>query len=164
MGFDQQFLSLIISELTLDGILLLRPLIAMKSISQIVVLLTVAAGILSLPNIGPYYGLQNWTAPLAAGIVDAGFIAVIDTALESPLAQIAMIPLLAWIARNAPENLKAIFFAVMALFTNLALSASSLLTKYLNQVLMVNREVRDRASGVWTNRVKPSLRGQPEDC
>lgn len=151
LGFDQQFLSflsLITSVLTLVGILLLRPLIAMKSISQIVVLLTVAAGILSLPNIGLYYGLQNWTAPLTAGIVDARFIAVIDTAIESPLGQIAMIPMLAWIARNAPENLKATFFAVMASFTNLALSASNLLTKYLNQVFVVNREVKDRDSGI----------------
>ena len=58
-----------------------------------------------------------------------------------------MIPMLAWIARNAPANLKATFFAVMASFTNLALSASSLLTQYLNQVFVVTREVRDPASG-----------------
>ena len=71
-------------------------------------------------------------------------IAVIDTALESPLGQISMIPLLAWIAKNAPGHLKATFFAVMASFTNLALSASSLGTKYLNQVYTIAREVRDR--------------------
>jgi hypothetical protein len=35
----------------------------------------------------------------------------------------------------------------MASFTNLALSASSLLTKYLNQIFVVTREVRDPASG-----------------
>jgi hypothetical protein len=55
--------------------------------------------------------------------------------------------MLAWIARNAPANLKATFFAVMASFTNLALSASSLLTKYLNQVFAVTREVRDPVTG-----------------
>jgi hypothetical protein len=54
---------------------------------------------------------------------------------------------LAWIAKNAPVELKATFFAVMASFTNLALSASSLGTKYLNQVWMVTREVRDAATG-----------------
>jgi hypothetical protein len=32
-------------------------------------------------------------------------------------------------------------------FTNLALSASSLLTKYLNQIFLVTREVRDPATG-----------------
>ena len=54
-----------------------------------------------------------------------------------------MIPLLAWIARNAPVHLKATFFAVFASFTNLALSASALLTKYLNQIYEVTREVKD---------------------
>ena len=56
--------------------------------------------------------------------------------------------MLAWIARNAPADLKATFFAVMASFTNLALSASSLLTKYVNQLLVVTREVKDPVTGV----------------
>ena len=102
---------------------------------------------LSLPNIGLYYGLHEWSAPMTGGLVDARFIAVIDTALESPLAQIAMIPMLAWIAKNAPAHLKATFFAVMASFTNLALSASSLGTKYLNQIYTITREVQDRVTG-----------------
>ena len=145
LGFDQQFLavlSLITSVLTLVGMFVLRPLMANHTIVYIVVLLTVAAGLLSLPNIGLYYGIQDWTAPRTAGIVDARFIAILDTAMESPLGQIAMIPMLAWIARNAPDNLKATFFAVMASFTNLALSASSLGTKYLNQIFTVTREVK----------------------
>jgi hypothetical protein len=58
-----------------------------------------------------------------------------------------MIPMLAWIANSAPPHLKATFFAVMASFTNLALSLSSLLTKYLNQFFTVNREVLDPLSG-----------------
>jgi hypothetical protein len=53
-----------------------------------------------------------------------------------------MIPMLAWIARNAPPSLKATFFAVMASFTNLALSASSLVTRHLNELLVVTREVQ----------------------
>ena len=35
----------------------------------------------------------------------------------------------------------------MASFTNLALLASSLGTRYLNEVFVVTREVRDRATG-----------------
>jgi hypothetical protein len=35
----------------------------------------------------------------------------------------------------------------MASFSNLALSASQLGTKYLNQIYVVAREVRDRSSG-----------------
>ena len=58
-----------------------------------------------------------------------------------------MIPLLTWIARNAPADLKATFFAVMASFTNMALTASSLLTKYMNQIFLVAREVKDPVSG-----------------
>jgi hypothetical protein len=153
LGFDQQFLSvlsLITSCLALVGMVLLRPLIANRSIAYVVALLTVAAGILALPNIGLFYGLHELTAPATGGVVDARFIAILDTAIESPLGQIAMIPMLAWIAQNAPQNLKATFFAVMASFTNLALSASSLATRYLNEFFVITREVRDRQTGVLT--------------
>jgi hypothetical protein len=153
LGFDQQFLSvlsLITAGLALAGMVVLRPLMATRSIAYVVILLTLASGFLSLPNIGLYYGLHERTARLTAGIVDAHFIAILDTALESPLGQIAMIPMLAWIAKNAPPHLKATFFAVMASFTNLALSASSLLTKYMNQMFLVSREVRDRTTGAIT--------------
>ena len=151
LGFDQQFLallSLITAVLALLGMLVLRPLMATKSIAWIVAVLTIAAGVLSLPNIGLYYGLHEWTASWSNGVVDARFIAVIDAALESPLGQIAMIPMLAWIAKNAPARLKATFFAVMASFTNLALSAASLGTKYLNDIFVVTREVRDRTTDI----------------
>ena len=151
LEFDEQFLSilsLITSLLTLVGLIVLRPLMAHRSIAYIVALLTLAAGFLSLPNIGLYYGIQNWTAAHTAGVVDARFIAVLDTAIESPLGQIAMVPMLAWIARNAPPDLKATFFAVMASFTNMALSASSLGTKYINQVFTLAREAVDPVTGV----------------
>ncbi|MDC1287892.1 hypothetical protein N8198_08395 [Gammaproteobacteria bacterium] len=149
LGFDQQFLSvlmLISSALTLVGMFVLRPMMAKRSIAFVIVILTLAAGLLSLPNIGLYYGVHEWTAAHTAGIVDARFIAIIDTALESPLGQIAMIPMLAWIAQNAPPHLKATFFAVMASFTNLALSASSLGTRYMNEIYTITREVRDRVT------------------
>ena len=88
-------------------------------------------------------GVHEWTAAHTNGIVDARFIALIDTAMESPFGQVAMIPMLAWIANSAPSNLKATFFAIMASFTNLALSLSQLGTKYVNQVFTVTREVKD---------------------
>ncbi|MEH6647612.1 hypothetical protein [Sulfitobacter sp.] len=150
LGFDERFLSilsLITSLLALVGLVVLRPLMAKQSIAYIVVLLTLAAGVLSLPNIGLYYGVQEWTAAHTGGIVDARFIAILDTAIESPLGQIAMVPMLAWIARNAPPDLKATFFAVMASFTNMALSASSLGTKYLNKVYLVTRASVDPVTG-----------------
>jgi len=95
-----------------------------------------------------FYGLHEWTAALTGGVVDARFIVLVDTALDSPLGQIAMVPMLAWIANSAPANLKATFFAVMASFTNLALSLSQLGTKYLNEVFSVTRQIKDAASGM----------------
>jgi len=93
LGFDQEFLSvlsLIASGLALAGMLLLRPLMAKGSIAYLVAVLTIAAGILSLPGIGLFYGLHDWTARWTGGVVDARFIAIIDTTLESPFAQIAI--------------------------------------------------------------------------
>ncbi|MBI2048367.1 MAG: hypothetical protein HYT30_00350 [Parcubacteria group bacterium] len=149
LRFDQHFLavlSLIGSSLAVLGMFIFRRFMAEKSIAYIVGFLTIASTVLSLPILGMYYGLHEWTAAVSGGIVDAHFIALVDTALESPLGQVAMIPMLAWIANSAPENLKATFFAVMASFSNLALSLSSLGTKYLNQIFTVTREVRDKAS------------------
>ena len=150
LEFNEQFfsvLSLLASVLTLAGIVLLRPFMAKNSIAKIIVVLSIAGSILFLPSVGMYYGFHNWTASITGGIVDAKFIALINTALESPLGQVSMIPLLAWIAKNAPSHLKATFFAVFASFTNLALSASALGTKYLNNVFTVTREVKDKVSG-----------------
>ena len=146
LGFDQQFmsmLSLISGSLALLGMFIFRRFMAERSIAYVVGFLTVVGFVLSLPIIGMFYGLHEWTSGLTGGIVDAHFIVIIDTAMESPLGQVAMIPMLAWIANSAPPHLKATFFAVMASFTNLALSLSSLGTKYLNQLFTVNREIMD---------------------
>lgn len=148
--FNEQFLSvlsLIASLLTLAGIIILRPFMANNSIARIIVVLSIAGALLFLPSIGMYYGIHNWTAAHTGGVVDAKFIAIINTAIESPLGQVSMIPLLAWIARNAPAHMKATFFAVFASFTNLALSASALGTKYLNQAFVVTREVKNKLNG-----------------
>ncbi|MFP5401232.1 MAG: hypothetical protein ACLGH1_04700 [Gammaproteobacteria bacterium] len=153
LGFDQSFLSrldLITSTLTLAGLFLFRRFMAEKSIAQIVIFLTIAGTVLSLPIIGMFHGLHEWTAAHTGGVVDARFIAIANTALESPLGQVSMVPMLAWIANSAPPHLKATFFAVMASFTNLALSASQLGTKYLNQIYTIAREVKDAATGAIT--------------
>jgi hypothetical protein len=153
LKFDEGFfarLALVAYALTLVGMFVFRRYMAEKPIGTIIVMLTIVGSALSLPNIGMYYGLHEWTARHTGGVVDARFIALVDTALESPLGQIAMIPMLAWIANSAPINLKATYFAVMASFSNLALSAAQLGTKYFNQAYTVSREVRDRASGAVT--------------
>ena len=150
LGFDQGFfsvLSLVASTLTLIGMFVFRRFMAERSIFDVVIFLTLAGTLLGLPTLGMSLGLHEWTAAHTGGVVDARFIALVDTALESPLGQISMIPMLAWIANSAPSHLKATYFAVMASFTNLALSASQLGTKYLNQIFTITREVKDRTTG-----------------
>jgi hypothetical protein len=150
LGFDESFqakLALLSYALTLLGMFVFRRFMAERSIGYIIVFLTLVGTLLALPTIGMYYGLHEWTARHTGGLIDQRVIALIDTALESPLGQIAMIPMLAWIANTAPANLKATYFAVMASFSNLALSAAQLGTKYLNEIYIVTREVRDRATG-----------------
>lgn len=150
LGFDQRFLavlSLIGSLLGLFGMFLFRRFMAERSFAYLIRFLTFAGTLLSLPILGMYYGLHEWTASLTGGVVDARFIALMDTALESPLGQIAMIPMLAWIAHSAPTALKATYFAVMASFANLALSLNQLLTQYLNRGFIITREVKDMVTG-----------------
>ncbi len=150
LGYDQHFqaiLSFISYALTLAGLFALRGWAANRSVSSTIVWLSVAQFIIALPNIGMSMGLHEWTSRITGGVIDARFIGIADTALESPLSQIAMIPMLAWIAQTAPQNLKATYFAVMASFTNLALTAAQLGTKYLNQIFVLTREIKDPATG-----------------
>jgi hypothetical protein len=150
LGFDQQFLAelgAISTGLTLLGLFLFRRMMAERSIVYIVAFLTIVGALLAVPNVAMYYGLHQWTAAHTGGVVDQRFIAVINTSLASPLEQVAMIPMLAWIANSAPAHLKATYFAVMASFTNLALSLGQLGTKYLNTIYTVTREVKDAATG-----------------
>jgi len=151
LKFDQQFfavLGFIGTALTLFGMFIFRRFMAERSIAYVVGTLTICGTLLSLPMLGLYYDLHHWTAAMTGGVVDARFIAIVNTALESPLGQIAMIPMLAWIAHSAPNALKATYFAVMASFTNLALSASQLGTKYLNGMFTITREVKDATGSV----------------
>jgi hypothetical protein len=103
--------------------------------------IAVAGTILSLPNIGLYFGLHEWTE------TNFGFgartIAIIDAATASPFAQLSMIPLLTLIAFYAPAGRRATWFALMASLMNLALVAGQLQTKYLNQAFPVARSDYD---------------------
>ena len=147
LGFDQSFMSYLsvnTAFVTLLGLFLFRHIIINVSLAKLFIFLSFISGILYFPSIFMYYGGHNLTASLTNGLVDARFIAFVNTAIESPLGQIAMIPLLGWIAKNAPIKYKATFFAVFASFTNLALSARELFTKYLNKIFIIKREVIDK--------------------
>jgi len=107
------------------------------------------AAFVSIVNILMFQGVESMPQTVKVSVyLRIYLIALVDTALESPLGQIAMIPMLAWIANSAPRELKATFFAVMASFTNLALSLSQLGTKYLNEIYTVTRQVKDAAGAV----------------
>jgi hypothetical protein len=102
-----------------------------------VVFLSLYSTVMMMPFIGMFYGLHEWTqATFGFG---ARTIAIVDTMADSPLGQVAMVPMLAWIAREAPKNQKATYFAVMAAFTNLALSASNLATEFINKIFVIER-------------------------
>jgi MFS family permease len=163
LRFDAGFLawlSMIGAVLTLAGMFILRRFMAERSIVYVVGVLTVVGTLFALPILGLYHGLHHWTAGLTGGVVDERFIAIVNIAVESPLPQIAMIPVLAWVAQHAPNALKATYFAVMGSFLNLALSASQLATKYLNGIFTVTREVRDKATGALTTHADYSELGQ----
>jgi MFS family permease len=107
------------------------------SVTTVLFWLAVAGAVLSLPNIGLFYGLHHWTeATFGFG---ARAIAVIDAAAASPFAQLSMIPLLTLIAFYAPPGHRATWFALMASLMNMALVAGQLQTKYLNQLFVVQR-------------------------
>jgi hypothetical protein len=140
LGFDEAFfgtLRQISALLTIAGMLALRGWMGRRSLPYVVVFLAIYSAFMMLPFIGMFYGLHEWTADHLG--IGARTIAIIDTMADAPMGQVAMIPMLAWIAREAPANQKATYFAVMAAFTNLALSASQLGTRYLNQVFVIER-------------------------
>jgi hypothetical protein len=140
LGFDESFfgtLRQISAILTIAGLFILRGWMSRRPIPYLVVFLSLYSTFMLLPFIGMYYGLHEWTARNFG--FGARTIAIIDTMADSPLGQVAMVPMLAWIAKEAPKNQKATYFAVMAAFTNLALSASQLGTKYLNMVFRIER-------------------------
>jgi MFS family permease len=140
LGFDEAFfgtLRQIASILAIAGMFALRGWMARRPVPYLIVFLSVYTSVMSLTYIGMYFGLHEWTQ------ARFGFgqrtIALIDTMADSPLGQVAMIPMLAWIAKEAPKHQKATYFAIMAAFTNIALSASQLLTNYMNKIFVIER-------------------------
>lgn len=140
LEFDEAFfgtLRQIASILTIVGLFALRGWMSRRPIPYLVVFLSIYSTITMLPFVGMYYGLHEWTQETFG--FGARTIAIVDTLADSPLGQVAMVPMLAWIAREAPANQKATYFAVMAAFTNLALSASNLFTSYFNRIFIIER-------------------------
>lgn len=142
----------------LFGLFFLRPMMAKKSLTYIFVFLTLLYTFFLLPTLSLVYGLHKWLAAIFVSdpYQIARTIALIDTVAVSPFGQLAMVPMLAWIAKEAPAKYKATYFALLASFSNLALSAGTLGTKYLNEIFVIVKPIYDKADVL----VKPGVYGQ----
>ena len=140
LGFDEAFygtLAQIGSGLAMAGMWLLSDVITRKPVAFTLLWLTIVGTVLSAPNLVLVYGLHEWTDEVLG--IGARTIALLDTTIESPFAQLSMIPMLTLVAIHAPEGRRATWFALMASFMNLALVAGQLQTKYFNQIFDVTR-------------------------
>lgn len=141
LKFDEAFfakLSMIGGGIALAGMWFAAKFIVDRSIGKVLIFLTIISTVLSLPILAMYYQLHT-----ALGI-DARTIALVDTALASPFDYIAGVLMLTLVAIYAPEGKKGTWFALMASLMNIALSASGLLSKYLNKVFLLTREIKEQ--------------------
>jgi MFS family permease len=116
--------------------------IANRPVRLVLIVLIFFQAIISFPEVGMYYHLHEWLG------LEARTVALFDTALESPLTDLSMVPMLALIAFYAPDHYRGTWFAVAASLMNLALTGGKLLTKYLNKIFVVSREVLDEAGNI----------------
>jgi len=136
LAFDEAFFGRLREIGALLAILaawFLSDAITRQPVARVLLWLTLAAGVLAIPNILLVTGTYTQTG------LEARTIAILDAAAESPLAQVSMIPLLTLAAIYAPPQHRATWFALMASFMNLALVAGQLQTKYLNLVFPIAR-------------------------
>jgi hypothetical protein len=137
LGFDQEFLGLLAqvsSVLSLVGLVVFRKSIVERPVSFTLFWVVLAGTILYLPSIGLFYGVNEWLG------MSPRMFAFIDTTISAPLAQLTMVPILVLIAKSAPRGAEATMFAIMASLMNLALSASELFTRYLNDAFVVTQQ------------------------
>lgn len=138
LGFDESFfakLSAIGGAIALAGMWFSAKFIVKRDIAQVLIFLTIIGTLLSLPIVAMYYDIHTMLG------IDARTVALVDTALASPFDYIAQVLMLTLVAIYAPEGKKGTWFALMASLMNIALSAGGLLTKYLNKIFIVSREV-----------------------
>jgi hypothetical protein len=136
LGFDEAFFGRLGEISAFIGLLaawFLSDAITRQPVARVLLWLTIAGTILAGPNLMLVYEAYHWTG------LDARSIAFLDSAAQSPLVQVSMIPLLTLTAIYAPPKHRATWFALMASFMNLALVAGQLQTKYLNLLFPVER-------------------------
>ncbi|VVM20665.1 Folate carrier, cyanobacterial type [uncultured Gammaproteobacteria bacterium] len=137
LGFDESFfakLSAISGAIALAGMWLSAKFIVKRNIGEVLIFLTIMGTLLSLPIVAMYYDVHTLLG------VEARTVALVDTALARRLI-ILLKCYVNLVAIYAPEGKKGTWFALMASLMNIALSAGGLLTKYLNKIFVVSREV-----------------------
>ena len=140
LGFDPAFqgtLRQIAAVIAAVAMWVFSKQITQYSVTKVLLWITIASTVLALPSVGLLFGLHNWTEAMFG--FGARTIAVVDAATMSPFAQLSMVPLLTLIAFYAPEGQSATWFALTASLMNLALTAGSLETKYLNEIFPIDR-------------------------
>ncbi|SFV86135.1 Folate carrier, cyanobacterial type [hydrothermal vent metagenome] len=138
LGFDESFfakLSAIGGGIALTGMWFSAKFIVKRNIGEVLIFLTIIGTLLFLPIVAMYYDVHTLLG------VEARTVAWVDTALASPFDYIAQVLMLTLVAIYAPEGKKGTWFALMASLMNIALSAGGLLTKYLNKIFVVSREI-----------------------
>ena len=145
LKFDESFfakLAMIGGGIALAGMWFAAKFIIGRSIGKVLIFLTIIGSILSLPILAMYYDIHTMLG------LDARTVALVDTALASPFDYIAGVLMLTLVAIYAPEGKKGTWFALMASLMNIALSAGGILSKYLNKVFVLTREIKEE--GVMT--------------
>jgi hypothetical protein len=140
LKFDEQFYGVLRQTgavLAIIALWVFAKQLTEYSVTKTLLWIAVIGSILSLPSIGLFFGLHEWTERVFG--FGARSIAIIDTAAASPFAQLSMIPLLTLTAFYAPAGHRATWFALMASLMNMALVAGQLQAKYLNQIFVVER-------------------------
>ncbi len=103
LGFDEAFygtLAQIGAGLSLAGAWLFSDIITRQPIAKVLLWLTVIGTVLSLPTIALALRWDEWT--MATFGFGARTIALVDTTVTSPFAELSMIPALTLVAINAP--------------------------------------------------------------
>ena len=147
LGFDPAFFGILrqIGAITALFVLwVFADFISSKPIRTVLLLLIGLGFLFDIPNLMLFYGVHETLG------ISAKTIALFDTAVESPLVHISMIPMLSLIAFYAPTGSRATWFAVSASLMNLALSSGALFTKYLNKFFVVTREIKDKTGEITT--------------
>jgi hypothetical protein len=145
LKFDKAFfgtLGQIGASLALVGMWISSKYIVNQAIGKVLIWMTIIGSILSLPILAMYYDIHTMLG------LDARTVAIVDTAVASPFDYIAGVLMLTLVAIYAPEGHKGTWFALMASLMNIALSAGGLLSKYLNKIFIVTREIQEEGQVV----------------